>query len=125
QLVMRHAIDNAVHRRRRADAEPERHGGDGDHARMPAPETERVAHVGKMHHDSLYARRKGGFHASDERRAGRLISCLMRPHAWRELMRAAAMLVVAAVLVAAPASAQSTGQTPAPPEPIILGPPPP
>jgi hypothetical protein len=45
QVVMRDAIDDAVHRRRRADAQPERQAGDRDHGRMAAPEPQSVAHV--------------------------------------------------------------------------------
>src|SRR5919198_1421820 len=50
KLVMSHAMDNAVHRRRRPDAEAERKPRDGDHARMAAPHAQGVAGVGESNH---------------------------------------------------------------------------
>ena len=45
KIVMRDAIHDAVHRRRRADAQPERQAGDRDHGGVAAPEPQSVADV--------------------------------------------------------------------------------
>jgi hypothetical protein len=53
ELVVRHAAEQAVHRRRGADAQPERQASDDGEGGAPRPQAQREAKIGEFEHDLL------------------------------------------------------------------------